>query len=267
MVGVSRGTDYVEGFFWISTDGGRNWNAVDQITNLEMYRGGLINYNNSAAIIADSNDKCIEWWNFNRATSSWEKEGRAMNRTSGTYRSFAGNYARDTVEFMTFCMDDAGAAQDDSILWAWKYRGQSAYTEGKFFTSSVDGDALNPYQALVSNDSAERVTLFYTKYHTAAADSVSIYMRYWLWGSSAWSPEYQVSSVDHKRAWKTVSCQRVPTTHGDVSYVMYPYDSGSYHYGAVGRVIFDTLTATQQQQEQSTTHRKLKGISIKGGKL
>lgn len=246
VISISRGMDDNNSIlYWISTNKGQTFGSPQYIVNREgtgrVRIGGLI-YNNTIAVVVDSGDYSIGWFTWDRAGRRWTNDGHTFDRRM--YRGFAGNAYMDTIRFVIGTRDNV-VGGIDSVLWAYKSRNASNWTQGAFqsFTQDV---AVPPYVALTYIEASRRLVLFYTQSDFANDDSISVYMRYWRPEISNWSSATKVSRGRY--VWKVTTAQIVPASHGDVCYAMYPCErtvgGTNYHFGDVVRITFNENDVT-----------------------
>jgi len=209
-----------------------------------------IPFNNTMAIVADSNDQSIVWWTWNRTTKTFVNDGHAFNRSM--YRSYSANVLSDTIRFVASTRDLSGG---DSIITAFKTLNGSAWEEHNFASSTV-GMTYYPNCIMTHINSSNRLVIFYTKSNWNDEDSLNIYMRYWKPDSTKWSVETKVSTVSGGFRFADLStAYEVPSSHGDMCYVIYCMnkiiEGTIWNFGVVGKVTFGT----------EPVQKRLKGIT------
>lgn len=257
VISISRGLDDNNAIrYWISTDKGQSFGPQQWLVNrvgTGRVRIGAMIYDNTVAVVVDSGDYSIGWYTWNRSTRQWMNDGKTFNRSM--YRGFAGNAYLDTIRFVIGSRDNV-VGGIDSVLWAFKSKNASTWTQGAFqsFTADV---GVPPYVALTYIEASRRLVLFYSQSDYANDDSISIYMRYWRPEITNWSSPTKVSRGRY--VWKVTTAQRVPASHGDVCYAMYPcirtVGGSNYNFADVVRITFssDDVTAPGAIQDLSAT--------------
>lgn len=234
-IAITRGHDDNNAvLYWISTNKGQTWGPSSFLVNREgtgRCRIGGLYYNNTVAAFIDSADNSIGWYTWDRANRRWINDGRVFNRSM--YRGFAGNVLQDTIRFLIGTIDKNTG---DSVIWAYRSKNASQWTEGPAFQTSTIDQSLPPYTALTYIEASRRLVLFYSKNDQNNDDAWTIYMRYFDTNTWNWSAPTRVSRGNY--VWKVTTAQIVPASHGDVCYAMYPMDSGSYHYADLVKITF-----------------------------
>jgi hypothetical protein len=240
VISVSRGyNDDNAVLYWISENKGVSFDNGTYLVRRDgtgRCRIGTLYCDNTIAAIIDSADNSIGWYTWDRGNRRWQSEGRAFNRSM--FRGFAGNIMQDSIRFLVSTRD---FRDGDSVIWAYKSRGASQWTEGEAFQSSIGDQDYPPYLALTYIEASDRLVLFYNQSRFPTVDSFDIYMRYFDKETWNWSSPKKISRGRH--SWKVTTAQIVPASHGDVCYAMYPMDStigGTvYHFADVVKITFD----------------------------
>ncbi len=209
-------------------------------------RLGGIEFNNSASAIFEMSFDSMLWFNYNRTTHAWDKDGDgAFTTNNGLSRFFHYNVLADTQQYM-FMMNDELGATDDTLHIAQRDSSESAWAEVSW---SLGGDCDFDGAGDDGNDmfasyieSIEKLVLFYTRCYDAGASGRLYYRTVGVDGT--WTDEVLLDSnltVSSDNGIVIGGLETVPTHLGNVAYVVYPIGNG----GDTHNVEMMTLTFTE----------------------
>lgn len=246
IIAISRNSGDVSNqynlLYFISTNRGASYGdslrLVDWSSVATRVRMGGLTYHGTVALVADSSDQALVWFEWDRTNKIWNNKGKAINRA--IYRAYGQNRINDSIRVVA-CFNPL--ANIDTIYWSYRNLNASSWTQGTSIQASTFNLPTAPTLALSYIERSNRLVLFYAKALVNNIDSVDIYMRYLNTTTMEWSSETKISEGRNSDLLGSVFS--VPYSHGDVCYVTYDMDStigGTvYHYGQIAKITFNEI--------------------------